>query len=732
MAKEEMEDSDEDVVLPNSPLADYMRNVYNSDYINLPFLEDVRNQNVRSGLNDMLSDMNVERKSVSVMTSIISSLKSWVISLYAHLLPFTEQVNRYLQNRILRNFQNSKILIAEDMSFLQNWESETLSDVKSSAAAAFQIIATILVIFIFKSLFVDSGIQCLDKKYILFPEYFHLWFHIYTLILKYLFNGILLLLFIFIVMNVIKVLFYINLHLNITKTLNNMQSMTCVIKKSIRLIQEAELIARGFTSASVTAVAERIETASGLPIACPNRQYPELRKCIFTWNKTLFMYHRSATLKILQTVPLGQYFDFSSHAVAMLDLKEFGELLKYDVNSVDQLEELEKVSSGFSITSLKTIYQLMELQMSEFFKYLYLSMSCLISSNHINHLCYLMRLKSTLSTLQKEMTFLLNETHSVYRYYRSMATDTVENNLQLSSRKSHLEVAVHNMSLHLKAALVRLLQAEDHLSKTYKEHGDCDSLISNNSLRLVHSVLKEVKLEVSAYEVIFVECTDYINKLIDGNEKFPVEQINIKTFPNDSQDISKPVKCDVERNIEDEVFEAVVTKLSHEINEKDERNFADEECKRNLEVSSHLMQELKNVLVVKADECRIREQKALAKKKQELGISESPEILYAGSESVDESPMNTCLLGKKKFAESWDTYKNSSYLHDINDFEHDDEDIRTEDSQNTKLSFEHSILDKNDSFASSIAALAAQRKQMLGISPDVCFDNESGNESLSE
>ncbi|XP_076332226.1 vezatin-like [Tachypleus tridentatus] len=89
----------------------------------------------------------------------------------------------------------------------------------------------------------------------------------------------------------------------INKLISSTNQTNELLKKCILIVQEAELIARGFTLASVTIPASRLETSKALPLTRPQRQCPELRKSVFHWAKSLFQSFKMATLELQKLYP---------------------------------------------------------------------------------------------------------------------------------------------------------------------------------------------------------------------------------------------------------------------------------------------------------------------------------------------------------------------------------------------------------------------------------------------
>lgn len=740
-------DYDEDVILPTSPLSQYMQEfeslekdvLIESD--DFPVLEK----------NNLMISLNIKNKLYYLGHIIFESCKLYLSFIYNIFVPCVIPFEYSELKCVLDVAKQSKVLISEDLSILLNYEydDESNGEFKLSYSSVFQqcfqLFAFVLIFFILRSITITNIVTNEDILG-LFSEnscVIYILLQVFLLIISISLYINLFIISVFIVAKLLElVLCKIFCH-SIKKKLHTTGCILVMIRKCIRLIQEAELIARGFTSASVPGIVERLELSTGLPITAPQRQYPELRKCVFMWTQEMFTLYKKSTRNLIETKTFGPVLDFSSQSFAMLDLKEFGSLLKYDINFDSDLHELLKITDNLSISSLKTMYLLLELQVSEFYKYLYLIASFLISDDSLFYckkkINFFHSLNFFINDLQNRDACLWKISCETHKYYRSIESisDAEDKIVEVpKSNTSHFEICVHNMTLHLKAALKRLTSLEEFIEGD-KRNGKADSA---GSVKKIHDVMKEVNSEIDAYLDYYERCNNEAQNILYGVKHPTSDPIseNIVECDETVKNATAVHACDSDPIIEDEIFEAFATKASPE--NETFQDFVTEEQKQNAVVTSKLLHELKNVLIFKADEHRIREEKAMAKKMNELRMpaeanstdvlmNSVTEIISAGSELPTELlPSNTLRASgfciSQNLAEEIDTTSNSSEVDSKEESECSDSDADEKYDQ---------ISTAKNSFAASIAALALQRQKQLGILNDACFSdsNDSGDEIIS-
>ncbi|XP_037016032.2 vezatin isoform X5 [Artibeus jamaicensis] len=141
-------------------------------------------------------------------------------------------------------------------------------------------------------------------------------------------------------------------------TATNSRAFTNLVRKALRLIQETEVISRGFTLVSA---------------ACPfNKagQHPSqhligLRKAVYRTVRANFQAARIATLYMLKNYPLNSESDNVTNYICVVPFKELG--LGLSEEQISE-EEAHNLTDGFSLPALKVLFQLWVAQSSEFFR----------------------------------------------------------------------------------------------------------------------------------------------------------------------------------------------------------------------------------------------------------------------------------------------------------------------------------------------------------------------------
>uniref|UniRef100_A0A8C2GUR0 Vezatin n=1 Tax=Cyprinus carpio TaxID=7962 RepID=A0A8C2GUR0_CYPCA len=148
---------------------------------------------------------------------------------------------------------------------------------------------------------------------------------------------------------------------------NNSRALTSLSRKSLRLIQETEVISRGFTLVSGACPFNR----AGL---LRSQQLIGLRKAAYQSLRCAFRASRLATCVMLKSYPdlTTSFIDNVTNYVSTVPIRELGLGLGVEHLSDDQAQEL---TSDYSLPALKMLFQLWVGQSSEFFRRLALLLS---------------------------------------------------------------------------------------------------------------------------------------------------------------------------------------------------------------------------------------------------------------------------------------------------------------------------------------------------------------------
>uniref|UniRef100_A0A2K6MYD0 Vezatin n=1 Tax=Rhinopithecus bieti TaxID=61621 RepID=A0A2K6MYD0_RHIBE len=238
----------------------------------------------------------------------------------------------------------------------------------------------------------------------------------------------------------------------------NSRAFTNLVRKALRLIQETEVISRGFTLVSA---------------ACPfNKagQHPSqhligLRKAVYRTLRANFQAARLATLYMLKKYP---FLDNVTNYICVVPFKELG--LGLSEEQISE-EEAHNFTDGFSLPALKVLFQLWVAQSSEFFRRLALLLSTansppgpLLTPALLPHRI----LSDVTQGLPHAHSACLEELKRSYEFYRYFETQhqSVPQCLSKTQQKSrelnNVHTAVRSLQLHLKALLNDLPKCWDY------------------------------------------------------------------------------------------------------------------------------------------------------------------------------------------------------------------------------------------------------------------------------
>ncbi|XP_041934048.1 vezatin isoform X1 [Alosa sapidissima] len=243
------------------------------------------------------------------------------------------------------------------------------------------------------------------------------------------------------------------------------RTLTSVCRKSLRLVQETEVIYRGFTL-----LLDRVSGACPFNRAGPARQAQQLiglRKAAYQSLRSAFRGSRLATCIMLKTFPLSSEMDNVVNYVSSVPIKELGLGLGPEHLTDDQVQEL---TDDYSLPALKMLFQLWVGQSSEFFRRLAL----LLSPGRQEDSSLIMHGSITTVTrpLQHTLSGCLGDLQRSYDFHRYF-----EMQLQSQNERSHshtrqrchelntLHSSVRSLQLHLKTLLNEVIILEDELEK---------------------------------------------------------------------------------------------------------------------------------------------------------------------------------------------------------------------------------------------------------------------------
>ncbi|XP_058424611.1 vezatin isoform X5 [Diceros bicornis minor] len=403
-------------------------------------------------------------------------------------------------------------------------------------------------------------------------------------------------------------------------TATNSRAFTNLVRKALRLIQETEVISRGFTL-----LLDRVSAACPFNKAGqhPSQHLIGLRKAVYRTVRANFQAARLATLYMLKNYPLNSESDNVTNYICVVPFKELG--LGLSEEQISE-EEAHNLTDGFSLPALKILFQLWVAQSSEFFRRLALLLSTansppgpLLTPALLPHRI----LSDVTQGLPHAHSACLEELKRSYEFYRYFETQhqSVPQRLSKTQQKSrelsNVHTAVRSLQLHLKALLNEVIILEDELEKLVCAK-ETHELVSE-AYQILEQKLKLIQPHVQASNSCWEEAISQVDKLLrrntdkKGKPETACENPHCTVVP-----LMQPTLhiADKDPIPEEQELEAYVDDIDMDNDfRKDDFYYLSQEDrerqKREHEESKRVLQELKSVLGFKASEAERQKWKQL-------------------------------------------------------------------------------------------------------------------------
>ncbi|XP_036813226.1 vezatin isoform X3 [Oncorhynchus mykiss] len=252
----------------------------------------------------------------------------------------------------------------------------------------------------------------------------------------------------------------------------NSKALTSLARKSLRLLQETEVISRGFTLVSAASSFSR----AGLGAGPRGQQLIGLRKAVYRALRSAFRASRRATCHMLKAYPLNSEIDNVTNYVSAVPLKELGMGLGTE-HLTD--EEAQELTDDYSLPALKVLFQLWVGQSSECFRRLAL----LLSPRRLEEPREDWVKGETPPPIHRSVATVTQPLHGAlagclgdmqrsyefHRYFetqrRTQGSDRVGRAQQKCRELNTLHTSVRSLQLHLRALLNEMIILEDDLEK---------------------------------------------------------------------------------------------------------------------------------------------------------------------------------------------------------------------------------------------------------------------------
>ncbi|NXM59695.1 VEZA protein, partial [Illadopsis cleaveri] len=419
--------------------------------------------------------------------------------------------------------------------------------------------------------------------------------------------------------------------IQLEETVANSRAFTNLVRKALRLIQETEVISRGFTL-----LLDRVSAACPFNKAGqhPSQHLIGLRKAVYRSVRANFRAARLATLYMLKKYPFcrkhttsgspGAYLhDNVTSYICVVPFKELG--LGLSEEQVSE-EEAHNLTDGFSLPALKVLFQLWVGQSSEFFRRLTLLLSpanaspkASVSPERLPHhiLCDVTQgLPHTHAACLEE----LKRSYEFYRYFETQHQSGLEwpaRTKQESRELNSLQTAVRSLQLHLKALLNEVIILEDELEKlaSTKETSE----LTTEAHQVLEQKLKFIQPHIQASNSCWEEAISQVEKMSgrNANKKGKIE-VSCDNLQHTTVPLTQPAIYIENKDPipEEQELEAYVdySDTDNEYKREDFYCFSQEERERQereRQESKRVLQELKSVLGFKASEIERQKWKQL-------------------------------------------------------------------------------------------------------------------------
>ncbi|NXC49969.1 VEZA protein, partial [Penelope pileata] len=397
------------------------------------------------------------------------------------------------------------------------------------------------------------------------------------------------------------------------ETVANSRAFTNLVRKALRLIQETEVISRGFTL-----LLDRVSAACPLNKAGqhPSQHLIGLRKAVYRSVRANFRASRLATLYMLKKYPFckNPASDNVTSYICVVPFKDLG--LGLSEEQVSE-EEAHNLTDGFSLPALKVLFQLWVGQSSEFFRRLVLLLSPanaspkpLISPERLPH-HILSDVTQGLPHTHAACLEELKRSYEFYRYFETQHQSGLERparTKQKSRELNSLQTAVRSLQLHLKALLNEVIILEDELEKLVSTKETPE--LTTEAHQVLEQKLKYIQPHMQASNSCWEEAISQVERMSgrNPNKKGKLEA-SCDNLQRTTVPLIQPTVYIENRDPipEEQELEAYVdySDMDNEYNREAFDCFSQEERerqKREREESKRVLQELKSVLGFKASE----------------------------------------------------------------------------------------------------------------------------------
>ncbi|XP_077449850.1 vezatin isoform X2 [Stigmatopora argus] len=391
------------------------------------------------------------------------------------------------------------------------------------------------------------------------------------------------------------------------------KTLTGVSRKALRLVQETEVISRGFTLVSAAGHFSRAGPGS--------RQLTGLREALYRALRSAFRASRRATCHMLKEFPLGSEVDNVTNYLSAVPLKELGLGLGIEHLADERAREL---TDDYSLPALKVLFQLWVGQSSECFRRLALLMSPRRleeereggGRSHRDAPALHVAIGAVTEPLQHALAACLGEVRRSYDFHRRSGAregsrDPGARGPEKSRELDALHSSVRSLQLHLKALLSEMIILEDDLEKLTASKGGHE--LTPDGYRELSARLKQLQPHMRASAGCWDDTVGQVERMLKRADASPAGAAESRdwrgTPPAQAPEPPPPCPLILDRDpVPEELeFEAYVSDSDSDGQGKepwcDLQTPEERECRRReREESRRVLFELKSVLGFRASE----------------------------------------------------------------------------------------------------------------------------------
>lgn len=463
-----------------------------------------------------------------------------------------------------------------------------------------------------------------------------------------------------------------------------MKQLALLLRKSIKLIQEMELLSKGYTMVG-PAIPAFLDNGDNLTRSI----YPALRKVIVGNTENVTSCLQKSAKELVLCFPLSM---------------EHAGIFTYLTTGSEQIVSVS-YNEGLSLQSLKTMTSLLFSLQSEFLSRFLLCLSVEANDGNLYELYFkLFKKINKIFGISSEVIAAsvtsIERSYHIHKSYCFTSEESLKHHTRPHTKWAPLDAALHSLQLHLQAGILRVQSLQQVISKE-EELNPTDSTCVNSDLETAFQWLK-IDLE-SAFSC-WKEGEKSVNKL-SGREttEQPINKTSNTANSVNLEETTEPLTLDLNEEVSeiDRVYEAFSEPYDEALNSPPALTAEDLEREKTIvKENKQLLQELKAVLFTKTKDPLISTDGFVPPVK-------SPEYIQTGSSNViNDMPNSDNAHSENKAVETSDDELCA------------DEQFKTTEGYNQlqcDVEARPMLTNLQSSVAVSVAAAAVMRSKAMGL-----------------